>query len=108
MWLVVGFLLVLSFITGIQYNQKQLGQNATGISNVFNQGKISGPTPQNAPANFTLFWQVWNLVINSYFDKSKIDPQKMYYGAISGMVASLGDPYTTFLHRLRTNKLKMI
>ncbi len=30
-------------------------------------------------------------------DKKAVDPQKMYYGAIQGMVAALGDPYTVFL-----------
>jgi len=33
----------------------------------------------------------------SYIDKSAFDGQKLLYGAISGMVRSLGDPYTAFL-----------
>ena len=32
-----------------------------------------------------------------YVDKTLIDSQKMVYGAISGMVSALGDPYTVFL-----------
>ncbi len=32
----------------------------------------------------------------SYFDKSKLIPSKMVYGAIAGMVAAIGDPYTAF------------
>lgn len=53
------------------------------------------PLSQNV--NFKLFWQVWDLVSSEYVDKKAIDPQKMFYGAVSGMVASLGDPYTVFL-----------
>ncbi|TSC53459.1 MAG: carboxyl-terminal processing protease [Microgenomates group bacterium LiPW_31] len=47
--------------------------------------------------NFSLFWDVWDRVEQSFLDKSKIDPAKMVYGAISGMVSSLEDPYTVFL-----------
>lgn len=46
--------------------------------------------------NFSLFWQVWKLLQENFVDKSKLDTQKMIYGAISGMVKSLGDPYTVF------------
>lgn len=54
--------------------------------------------PANAQAiDFKLFWDTWDLVSKEYVDKKAIDPQKMYYGAIQGMVASLGDPYTVFL-----------
>lgn len=47
--------------------------------------------------DFKLFWQVWEMVSSEYVDKKAIDPQKMFYGAIAGMVAALGDPYTVFL-----------
>jgi carboxyl-terminal processing protease len=47
--------------------------------------------------DFSLFWKVWDTIDASYYDSTKIDPVKMVYGAISGMVASLGDPYTAFL-----------
>ncbi|MEK7127823.1 MAG: S41 family peptidase [Patescibacteria group bacterium] len=59
---------------------------------------ISNRMPQNPPpADFSLFWEVWNKVSAQYVDKTKIDPQKMVWGAISGMVAGIGDPYTVFL-----------
>lgn len=47
--------------------------------------------------DFSLFWKVWDNLNSSYYDKSKVVPSKMVYGAISGMVSSLGDPYTMFL-----------
>lgn len=47
--------------------------------------------------DFGLFWDVWNKLQRLYLDKTLIDPQKMVYGAISGMVSSVGDPYTVFL-----------
>ncbi len=54
--------------------------------------------------DFSLFWKVWDNLNASYYDKSKIVPSKMVYGAIQGMVASLGDPYTLFLPPMQ-NKL---
>lgn len=51
----------------------------------------------NEKPDLTLFWDVWGRVVASFIDKKAIDPQKMIYGAISGMVSSLGDPYTVFL-----------
>jgi carboxyl-terminal processing protease len=46
--------------------------------------------------DFELFWNVWDSLQAKYVDKSKIDTQKMVYGAISGMVNATGDPYTVF------------
>jgi len=46
--------------------------------------------------DFSLFWLVWHRLEEKYLDRDKIDEQKMIEGAISGMVSSLGDPYTAF------------
>lgn len=62
--------------------------------------------PKDKPAEFSLFWQVWDEVSNKFVDKSKIDQQKMVYGAISGMVSSLGDPYTVFLPPTQNSEIK--
>jgi carboxyl-terminal processing protease len=46
--------------------------------------------------DFSLFWQAYNKLQERFVDKGKIDVQKIIYGAISGMVDSLRDPYTIF------------
>ena len=53
--------------------------------------------PKAVGVDFKLFWDTWDLVSEKYLIKKDIDPEKLFYGAISGMVASLGDPYTVFL-----------
>lgn len=53
--------------------------------------------PKNINVDFKLFWDSWDLLSRAYIDKKALNPQKMFYGAISGMVSSLGDPYTVFL-----------
>ena len=47
--------------------------------------------------DFSLFWETWNALEDHYVDKKKLDPNQLYYGAIKGMVASVGDSYTFFL-----------
>lgn len=54
-------------------------------------------TAQISEADFGKFWMVWDKVSSLYVDKSVLDSGKMIDGAISGMVASLGDPYTAYL-----------
>jgi len=67
-------------------------------SGKFPKLNISRVSPKNrSDVDFALFWKVWDTIDSSYYDKSKIDVSKMVYGAISGMVSGLGDPYTAFL-----------
>lgn len=57
----------------------------------------SEPTVSLGPVDFSLFWEVWARLERDYVDPSKLDAQKMVYGAIAGMTSALGDPYTVFL-----------
>ena len=76
-----------------------LGTNGFKLeSGRFPKVSISRTIPEDRrDVDFALFWRIWDIVDSSYYDKTKISPQKMVYGAISGMVAALGDPYTAFL-----------
>jgi carboxyl-terminal processing protease len=47
--------------------------------------------------DLSMMWKVKKELEIKYLDKSKIDSKKMEYGAISGMVSSLDDPYTVYL-----------
>jgi len=48
-------------------------------------------------ADLNLINQAWNLIHQKYVDQSVVKPQNLTYGAISGMVNSLGDTDTVFL-----------
>ncbi len=62
------------------------------------RGKINRSLPANRlNVNFDLFWKVWDTLESNYYDKSKLVVGDMIYGAISGMVGAVGDPYTSFL-----------
>ncbi len=50
-------------------------------------------------ADFSSFWKVWNIIDEKFVptnDEVVVDSQEKVYGAIQGLAASLGDPYTTF------------
>ncbi len=53
-------------------------------------------TPKDLREEFAVFWQVWNLVEGEFYRTEPLDHQKLVYGAIRGMLESLGDEYTTF------------
>ena len=58
---------------------------------------INKDTGQPDGVDFSLFWNVWELLHNKYVDSDKLVTQELIYGAINGMVNAVGDPYTVFL-----------
>ncbi len=46
--------------------------------------------------DFSLFWEAYHKLQEKFVSPEKFDIQKIIYGAISGMVKALGDPYTVF------------
>ena len=67
-------------------------------------GNISGFSIRSAmaaeqrPSQFIVFWEAWDYVVAHFVDRERVDFTAMTYGAIEGMLASLGDKgHTTFL-----------
>jgi len=89
---IIAALVVVSFGIGYQLGVKEVGGRGEILQSI-----IERSTNQKKEVNLSLFWDVWDRLNRYYIDKKALDPQKMIYGAISGMVASLGDPYTVFL-----------
>lgn len=56
--------------------------------------------------DFSTFWNVWQKLETDYYDKTKLDTVKMLSGAIEGMTASLGDPYTIYLPPVQNTNFK--
>jgi carboxyl-terminal processing protease len=75
---------------------------SAGFVGVFGLGiwigvtKISYHVEQPGTIDFSLFWDAYSKLQEKFIDPSKIDNQKVIYGAIGGMANSLGDPYTNF------------
>lgn len=90
-------LLSASFYGGVFYSQyKTAKTNKTDV--IQNLLLESHDKDQPKDVNSDLFWEAWNLVTEKYVDPSKVDTNKMIYGAISGMVKSLGDPFSSFMN----------
>lgn len=90
----VAFLLIVSAFFGGWYFGKrgyvfEIRKNPPQI-------EVINRSPADQKVDFALFWKIWNILKNEYLLRP-VDGQKMLYGAIKGMVQSLGDPYTSFL-----------
>ncbi|TCJ15656.1 S41 family peptidase [Rubrobacter taiwanensis] len=62
-------------------------------------GKSQAPeVPEGAADEFALYLEAWEAVREDYVDRSRLDPREQTYGAIRGMLESLGDEgHTRFL-----------
>lgn len=76
----------LGFQAGTEQPKKIIIENISGAD-----------VPQEFAADFGIFWETWDELRETYIDKEKLkDQQKLVYGAVKGMVSSLGDPNTSF------------
>ncbi len=87
--------LIAVFASGYAVGERSVLQTPKGSTHNLKVENQKNPTEHTI--DFALFWEAWNKLEAAYVDKEKIQPEKLYYGAIKGMVASVGDPYTFFL-----------
>ena len=96
-------LILISFIAGVYW----AGKNVLNLQKIINNddqylGKVINKFGNvekvvSKDVDFDLFWDVWDELDKLYVDKGKLNEKKMFYGAIHGLVSSLGDPYTVFM-----------
>lgn len=65
----------------------------TGIANV----GVPSSTGVSA-ADFSAFWEAWQLINDDYLNNPSTTNQEKVYGAINGLVDSLNDPYSEFFN----------
>jgi carboxyl-terminal processing protease len=92
--LLTVLLLSFTFSAGYIFGYKGYVSAANGFPKVTINREL--PAAQK-DLNFSLFWKVWDTMQDKYYDKSKLVQSNMVYGAITGMVAAVGDPYSMFL-----------
>ncbi len=78
----------------VGYNSRPAVEQVAGVSNK------ESLKPEDV--DFTPFWQAWNILNEKYVNGNststeEVKNEEKVWGAISGMVAALGDPYTVFL-----------
>ncbi len=83
-------LIIVFFLVGILIgiNKKVSIENILNIENM--------ETPQEISVDFEPFWKTWNILKQKYPNSDKISDQQKIYGAISGLVESYEDPYSSF------------
>lgn len=90
-----GVVLILgAFVGGIAVGRWQ------EVSAVPHSGELVGkdgaaPSYLSKDVNMEQFWKVWDAVKNDYLRTPVKDPT-LFYGSIKGLVASLGDPYSSY------------
>ena len=84
-------ILIIGFAFGFVFGTKRVDEQ------IISQQLINTENSQVQNVDFSLFWDVWKIIDEKYVDHSELDKQNMLYGAIEGLVASLGDPHTVFL-----------
>jgi carboxyl-terminal processing protease len=99
----IGFLLMcltamIAFVAGWRASQAFTQEALSGVIRAEDfrrpgQGDANSP---ERPSQFALFWDVWDLVDEEFYHKEPLDHKQMTYGAIKGMLQSLGDEYTSF------------
>ncbi|PIZ87542.1 S41 family peptidase [Candidatus Nomurabacteria bacterium CG_4_10_14_0_2_um_filter_30_12] len=83
-------LLVVFFGLGIYIGFQQRPE-INKVVNILNK-----ETLVSTQTDFSPFWKVWNNINEKYPNANKTSDQDKVYGAISGLVGSLNDPYSVF------------
>ena len=69
-----------------------LGKKTSKIINVRGIANIDNKTS----ADFGIFWETWSAIHQNYLRDSEVPEKERVYGAVQGLVRSLGDPYSEF------------
>jgi carboxyl-terminal processing protease len=74
---------------------------AFGAGMIFGRSGVFYPPIVRAddqPAEFDIFWQVWDLTHKFFVDQAALDNTRLTYGAINGLIQALGDEgHTRFM-----------
>jgi carboxyl-terminal processing protease len=89
------FVGVLIFFVGFKIGQLQPAEKRDSIAQTLQQ--LDPSIARSKGFDSALYNQVISELNTKYVDKSKLDAKKQFYGALKGIVASVGDPYTFFL-----------
>lgn len=93
-------MLALGWQLGARSEQQRLAGERDRIAELFSGATGSGKTVVSDPekeVDITLLWSVWRLLDRNYIEPDQLKVNTMVFGAVSGMVSAVGDPYTLFM-----------
>lgn len=101
----IFILIAITFIAGYYFGVNKINLDWKNYKPLLNVASKE-PPPDLISVDFNPFWVVWQKLATGYYDKSKLDQQKMLNGAITGMVDALGDPFTLYLPPVQNSNFK--
>ncbi len=100
----VIFLILLGFLLGLYLGRNgKLGVTIGGSKNGKVLNKEVEPEYLSKDVDFNLFWRTWNLIKENYV-KQPVSETKLFYGAMSGLLSGLEDPYSVFFEPVSSKK----
>lgn len=71
--------------------------NRPAVSSITSLVNKESEVPSEKKVDFSPFWETWKIVDEKYVSEDGPQNQEKVWGAIQGLVSSLGDPYSVFL-----------
>ncbi len=97
------------WVSGRTYETYQAGRSGVGMVQTSGQngGSVDAQSGDpEAAVNLSILWNSWRLLQKHYIEPAKLEQQKMVYGAVSGMVQAVGDPYSVFMDPSQNQEFK--
>lgn len=100
---------VLSFLLGWNLSQQSVVSEKSPSEKTSAEQEIKRDPSPSQVGNFLyrqkkekevdlgIFWETWNQMEANFLETEAFDIQSQVYGAVRGLVDSLGDPYTNFM-----------
>lgn len=91
--------LALGFQIGMRYEQREMSREQARLEELFTVASGTGAfvgDPEKE-VDISLLWSVWRLLQQNYIEPREIITENMVYGAVTGLVDGIGDPYTLFM-----------
>ena len=82
---IIGLVFYFGYFIGNQNSKKIVVENITNTEN-----------PAKLTSDFGVFWEAWDLLKKEHIKGTTTPDQKYIYGAVDGLVNSIGDPNTNF------------
>jgi carboxyl-terminal processing protease len=91
--------LVLGWQIGVAMEQRGVRELEENLRILYTGQSGSGTLMEDPEKNVNpaIMWGVWRLLQKNYITPERLKTQDMLYGAVGGLVAALGDPYTVFM-----------
>lgn len=81
------------FVSGVFFGFN----NRPAVSSIIGLINKESDIPAEKKIDFSPFWETWKIIDDKYVSEDGPENQAKVWGAIQGLVSSLGDPYSVFL-----------